>query len=74
MKSAGIRKRRKVFFFEKNKQKTLIRLVHRLDQEFLRRAKLTKVFCFFFSKKKILSVASPYNHHALEPNDGTLKQ
>jgi len=58
MKSAGIRKRRKVFFFEKKKQKTFIRLVQRLDREFLRRAKLTKVFCLFFSKKKILSVAS----------------
>jgi len=46
----------KVFFFEK-KQKTFIRFIRSLDREFLRCAKSTKVFCFFFSKKKLLSVA-----------------
>jgi len=39
-------------FFEKKKQKTFVRLFRRRDREFLRRAKLTKVFCFFFAKKK----------------------
>jgi len=31
MKSAGINERRKVFFFEKKKQKTLIRFAQLLD-------------------------------------------
>jgi len=58
MRSTGIKKKRKVFFFEKKKQKTFVRLVQRPDCEFLRFTKLTKVFCFFFSKKKILPLAS----------------
>jgi len=51
---------KKVFFFEKKKQKTFTYLVQSLGHEYLRSSKLTKVFCFFFSKKKILPVASTY--------------
>jgi len=50
-------KPKEVFFFEKKKQKTFTRLVQLLNYEHLRSSKLTKVFCFFFSKKKILPVA-----------------
>jgi len=50
--------RKEVFFFEKKKQKTFTYLVQLLDREYLRKPKFTKAFCFFFSKKKILPVAS----------------
>jgi hypothetical protein len=42
----------KRFFFEKKKQKTFIRLVAECVGSTER--KWTKVFCFFFSKKKRL--------------------
>jgi hypothetical protein len=40
---------RKLFFFEKKNQKTFDNLAPRVGWL---RAKVTKVFCFFFSKKK----------------------
>jgi len=41
-----------MFFFEKKTQKTFSRLGTPFAQPF---SKESKVFCFFFSKKKILS-------------------
>jgi len=58
MKSVVIEMGRKVFFFEKKKQKTFTCLIQLLNHEYLRSSKLTKVFCLFFAKKKILRVAS----------------
>jgi inosine-uridine nucleoside N-ribohydrolase len=56
-------KGRKRFFFEKKKQKTFIPLG--LDFSGESRLRLAKVFCFFFSKKKIfLSLAFLLSHPA----------
>ena len=44
-----------MFFFEKKNQKTLVRCRGLLR----RRAQDVKVFCFFFSKKKAISLFSP---------------
>jgi len=49
--SCGKREKKEVFFFEKKKQKTFIRLV-RLLERVLALRQIDKSFCFFFSKKK----------------------
>ncbi len=58
-------KESKAFFFEKKKQKTFAApLLNRLGfsgKSRLLQMRKTKVFCFFFSKKKAF-LASPYSH------------
>jgi hypothetical protein len=55
-RSRIVNERRKVFFFEKKKQKTFVALGFRLSER--ARPRVAKVFWFFFSKKNILASIS----------------
>ena len=64
---AGGEARKEVFFFEKKKQKTSIRLVHNLSCETSQLNQLIKFFCFFlFTKRRFFSLP--------EPRSGCLRQ